>query len=493
MTKAARDTALPRDSRRIGGTDNDPALFVIDPLPPKDETPMRSPSLPSIACRPISRLGMLAIGLHIALCSSFLLGSERRITPIVKAVQQAKGSIVNIHGHKTVAAVSSVGDSPRQVNGMGTGVVIDPRGYIVTNHHVVEGVRRIQVTLASGETHIARLIAHDRNTDLAVIKIDAKSSLPIIPLGTSEDLMPGETVIAVGNAYGYENSVTRGIISALHRNVQVTDTQRYDDLIQTDASINPGNSGGPLLNIDGEMIGINVAVRVGAQGIGFAIPVNKFLAVTARLMSVERLADKHHGLTGVTKFENERPVFTITGVEPGSPADAAKLKIGDHLAKIGEYEIRNQLDVELALLERSLGEEVRLTVQREGEGDTDLAIVVRSLSGSSEVSDLAWSSLGVRVKPMPASEFRKLNSRYQGGLVVVAVRANSPADEQGISAGDILVGMHDWETVSFENLDYVLKSKIWSQQQMVRFYILRDKETLFGNISVADTRQVTQR
>lgn len=415
------------------------------------------------------------------------------MTPIVRAVQQAKDSIVNIHGHKTVAAVSSVGDSPRQVNGMGTGVVIDPRGYIVTNHHVVEGVRRIQVTLSTGETHVARLIAHDRNTDLAVIKVDAKKPLPVVPLGTSEDLMPGETVIAVGNAYGYENSVTRGIISALHRNVQVTDTQRYEDLIQTDASINPGNSGGPLLNIDGEMIGINVAVRVGAQGIGFAIPVNKFLNVTARLMSAERLADQHHGLTGTTNFEDERPVFTITAIEAGSPADQANLRIGDRLTNIGDFEIRNQLDVEMAFLDRKLGDEVRLTVQREGEADTDLAIVIRSLSGSSDVSNLAWNSLGVRVKPMPADEFRKLNSRYQGGLVVVAVRENSPADEQGISAGDILVGMHDWETVSFENLDYVLRSKIWTQQQMVRFYILRDKETLFGNISVADARQLSRR
>ena len=141
------------------------------------------------------------------------------------------------------------------------------------------------VTLADGQRHMAKLVARDIETDLAIIKIDPQEPLPVIPIGTSSDLMPGETVIAVGNAYGYEHTVTRGIISALHRAVQVSDAQFYDDLIQTDASINPGNSGGPLLNIDGDMIGINVAVRAGAQGIGFAIPVDKVAAVAAGLLA----------------------------------------------------------------------------------------------------------------------------------------------------------------------------------------------------------------
>ena len=148
---------------------------------------------------------------------------------------------------------------------MGTGVVIDSRGYIVTNYHVVDGVKEIQVTLTSEEKFIARLIARDMETDLAVIKIEAPNKLAMMTIGTSSDLMAGESVIAVGNAYGYENTVTRGIVSALHRAVQVSDAQFYDDLIQTDAPINPGNSGGPLLNIDGEMVGINVAVRAGAR------------------------------------------------------------------------------------------------------------------------------------------------------------------------------------------------------------------------------------
>ncbi len=191
-------------------------------------------------------------------------GSELRETPIVKAVKRARGAVVNIRGEKTVAippGQTAAPDAGRRVNGMGTGVVIDSRGYIVTNYHVVDGVREILVTLADGHRQTAKLVARDLETDLAVIKIDARTPLTEMPLGTSSDLMTGETVIAVGNAYGYEHTVTRGIVSALHRSVQVSDAQFYDDLIQTDASINPGNSGGPLLNIDGEMIGINVAVR----------------------------------------------------------------------------------------------------------------------------------------------------------------------------------------------------------------------------------------
>ena len=244
------------------------------------------------------RTQQLLAWVAITLGCGTLSASSLRHSAIVKAVAAARPSVVNIQGHKTLPASPSAGDTdnPREVNGMGTGVVLDPRGYVLTNHHVVEGVREIKVTLFDGQSLIARLVAHDPVTDLAIIKVPLERPLPLIPIGTSRDLMEGEEVIAVGNAYGYEHTVTRGIISALHRTVQVTDTQTYADLIQTDASINPGNSGGPLLNIDGEMIGVNVAVRVGAQGIGFAIPVDKATEVAARLLSAERRGGLWHGI-----------------------------------------------------------------------------------------------------------------------------------------------------------------------------------------------------
>jgi len=206
---------------------------------------------------------------------------------------------------------------------------------VLTNHHVVEGVKRIRVTLANGRACIAKLVAHDPVTDLAIIKIPVKQRMPTINIGSSRDILTGETVIAVGNAYGYEHTVTTGVVSAQHRSVQVNDSQDYPDLIQTDASINPGNSGGPLLNIDGEMIGINVAVRVGAQGIGFAIPVDKAMRVAARLMSVERLRGVWHGVVHEDVVRGNQQVVIVRDIKSGSPAQLAGIKQGDVIRSIG--------------------------------------------------------------------------------------------------------------------------------------------------------------
>ncbi|MGO9113827.1 MAG: S1C family serine protease, partial [Thermoguttaceae bacterium] len=229
------------------------------------------------------RSAILACAGVLFVLPGFAAASDQRLTPIVKAAQKAKPSVVSIRGEKTILPGPQTGanDAPRRVNGMGTGVVIDPRGYILTNYHVVDGVREIQVTTAESKKYVASIVARDTETDLAVIKISPTEKMEVIALGTSSDLMQGETVVAVGNAFGYDFTVTRGIVSALHRAVQINDAQYYDDLIQTDAPINPGNSGGPLLNIDGEMIGDNVAVRAGAQGIGFAIPVDKAMSIAA--------------------------------------------------------------------------------------------------------------------------------------------------------------------------------------------------------------------
>ncbi len=179
---------------------------------------------------------------------------------------------------------------------MGTGVILDGRGYILTNQHVVDRVQGIEVLLSDGTSYPARVVQQDPSMDIALLKIDAGRPLPAIRIGTSSDLMVGETVITIGNAFGYENTVSVGIISALNRNVTLSDDQVYRNLIQTDACINPGNSGGPLVNIDGELIGINVAVRAGAQGIGFALPIDDVKTVALEMMSTRRLAATWHGI-----------------------------------------------------------------------------------------------------------------------------------------------------------------------------------------------------
>jgi len=206
-------------------------------------------------------------------------GWNPRQTPVVDVVRRIKESVVNIHSERTVRAPASdemfsLTPSQNRVNGMGTGIVIDPRGYIITNQHVVDDVSSLRVRLADGTTLGARVLARDTESDLALLKISPPRPLPVMPLGTSRDLEVGETVVAIGNAYGYDHTVTVGVVSAIGRDVTLNREVRYRSLIQTDASINPGNSGGPLVNMNGELIGVNVAIRAGAQGIGFAIPVD---------------------------------------------------------------------------------------------------------------------------------------------------------------------------------------------------------------------------
>lgn len=376
-------------------------------------------------------------------------------------------------------------DTGRQVNGMGTGVVIDERGYIVTNYHVVEGVRQIQVTLADETTVIGRLVEHDPRTDLAIIKIDTASPLPVIRIGSSHDLMPGEPVVAVGNAYGYPHTVSRGIISALHRTVQVSDEQRYQDLIQTDAAINPGNSGGPLLNIDGEMIGINVAVRVGAQGIGFAIPVDEAIQVAANLMNVEKRERLWHGIEGESVREGDEFLFFVRSIRPGSPAETAGLQPGDQLAKLAERRIDRRLDLERTLMGRKAGDELPMVVHRGGE-ELSLTLTLGAAPQQSLAADeQIWSYFGLRLEPMPADVFQRLKTRYRGGLRVLEVRPGSPASAEGIRRGDVLVGMHIWETVTLDNVRYILNRPDFTQLRPLKFYIVRGEETLYGHLQVS--------
>ncbi len=411
--------------------------------------------------------------------------SELRYTATVKLVQQARLSIVNIHGQKTLAPADEGyrrGET-QNVNGMGTGVVIDGRGYILTNYHVVERVKEIRVTLADKSSHVATLVSHDSKTDLAVIKINTDRKLPVITIGTSSDLMPGEPVVAVGNAYGYEHTVTRGIISALHRTVQVSDSQNYRDLIQTDASINPGNSGGPLFNIDGEMIGINVAVRAGAQGIGFAIPVDLAMGVAADLMSVERLEHVWHGIVAKSATGEK---CVVEDLDEESPAAKCGLRAGDVITSVVDETVTRPLDVERSLLGRRAGEDVPITVQRNGEPVT-VTLTLGTAPKRMTDSELVWSALGLRLEPAAPSQLKSYQKQYRGGMVVTAVRNDGPAAQEGIKRGDILLGMDVFETISLENVAYVVK-KTETAAQPLKFLLIHGETIYYGYLSTAVRR-----
>ncbi len=427
---------------------------------------------------------------------------DLRLTPMVRAVREASPSVVNIQGQKTVTeAADGSGriEAPRQVSGMGTGVIIDPRGYILTNHHVVDGVRQINVTLDDETTYVARMVARDPATDLAVIKVDCSRSLPVVRIGTSSDLLPAETVIAVGNAYGYRHTITHGIVSALHRDVQVSDTQSYDDLIQTDASINPGNSGGPLLNIHGDMIGVNVAVRAGAQGIGFAIPVDKAMDIAAAMMSIDSIEGNWHGL--VTRTLPRSKEVMVERVLPGSPAEAAGIEAGDTLTQAGSVKIERALDIERALLGQSTATDIPVEVVRNGQvksiamhvGRRPGTSVRRSFDTAPRADDRAWDLLGLSLGEEPSSTFAKAGTKYTGGVRVKEVRPGSSAAAEGIRSGDILVGVHRWQTSSLQDVEYIVSRTNVAQMGPVKFYILRGSDTFYGQVKVASQPTAARR
>jgi serine protease Do len=325
------------------------------------------------------------------------------------------------------------------------------------------------VTLYDHREYTAELVARDPATDLAIIRIPITEPLPTIPIGTSSDLMEGEPVIALGNAFGYEHTVTRGIISALGRDVQVSDTQTYDDLIQTDASINPGNSGGPLMNVDGDMIGLNVAVRAGAQGIGFAIPVDQVMEVAAKLLSIEQLENRRHGV--VTRAASEPGgTLVVEQVQPDSPAKSAGLRPGDEICEVDRMRVTRPLDLERALLGHPTGQAVPLDVLRDGQQMT----IELKLANCSK----AWDVLGLELAEEPKTTFQKRSSRYRGGMRVVDVRPSGPAAQEGIKPGDILVGMHGWETASAQDIDYIVSRPNLAEIGSMKFYVLRGKNML---------------
>ena len=407
-----------------------------------------------------------------------------RLTPVVRAVQRTAPSVVNISGRKPAnqpQQLNNRGDS--EVNGMGTGLIIDSRGYILTNHHVIAGIDRIQVRLSRSadmdiKDYAAQIIAVDSPTDLAVIKIEAGASLPVIPLATSSDLMLGETVIAIGNAYGYEDTITKGIISCLQRQVQVTEEQVYQNLIQTDASINPGNSGGPLINIDGEAIGINVAVRVGAQAIGFAIPMDYAMKVTNTMLrdAVERRLAS--GIQVITKIEGRKTQVCVSLVQENSLGSLSGLQERDQILKFGGHDLSWACEVYLNILENGFTP-TTLKVQRNNETHSLSFGAETKITENTFATNRAWSELGIRVSPV---SFRSLpgKNKYEGGLKVIQVRNEGPASQQGIQAGDVLLAIHKWETLSLDNLEYILNSEVVASRRPVTFYIYRDTEFFFG-------------
>lgn len=413
-------------------------------------------------------------------------GNPRR-TPVVEVVERVRGAVVNIHSERTVASNSDdvFHQGPNRVNGMGTGIIIDPRGYIITNHHVVDDVQVLRVALADGTTYPAKVVARDPETDLALMKVEPRSPLPTLPLGTAGDLMIGESVIAIGNAFGYQHTVTTGVVSATKRDVTLNKDIAYKQLIQTDASINPGNSGGPLLNIQGELIGVNVAIRAGAQGIGFAIPVDQMIRVGADMISGRKKYQALHSVVLRDQVEpNTSPVVRSVAVEQTevvTQASASGLLRGDVIVKVEDQRVTNSLEFERTLIGHKPGEKVAVTVMRDG-AEKAVEFTLTGQERSASAGETIWRRLGMKLQPTTTDTVARVNGQLQGGLSVVEVNAEGPAGRSGIQRGDILIGLHQWETLSIDNVLYVINHPDAGSFAPIKFFVIRNGQVRRGTL-----------
>jgi S1-C subfamily serine protease len=297
---------------------------------------------------------------------------------IVGVVNKAGSAVVQIGVAKEVAARGPFGVMPRLAEGAGSGVIFAPDGYIITNAHVVDGARRIGVTLADGHDLDATLVGADAETDVAVVRVTAPDGkpLPAARLGNSDALQVGQLVIAIGSPIGLQSTVTAGIISALHRTLPGFGGQLIEDIIQTDAAVNPGNSGGPLMNSAGEVIGINVAIVQAAQGLSFAIPINTVQWVASRLMKDGEVRRPLLGIVAQARvlpqslrrsFQVEKEMgVQVVQVTPGGPADRAGIQPGDVIYRLDDRPVALVEDLRRYLERMSDGTRVRASLIRVG-------------------------------------------------------------------------------------------------------------------------------
>jgi serine protease Do len=354
----------------------------------------------------------------------------------------------------------------REMRGLGTGMITDAQGHILTNNHVVGGASKVQVLLADGTRFEARVVGTDPKTDLAVVKIDAKKALPHVRFGDSDAVEVGEWVIAIGHPRGLDQTVTTGIISAKHRR-GITDPSGYQDFLQTDAAINPGNSGGPLLNLRGEVVGVNAAIAStsgGFEGIGFAIPSNMAAYISRELIArgkVERgwlgvsVQDLTHELSRTMGIEGTRGAL-VSEVHKASPAEKAGLKQGDVVVAYNGKEIRDASQLRNEAASSPIGREVKVTVLREGK-KRELPVRIESMESRAQASALPIQErLGITVRPATSKEASRLKLRPGQGVIISRVEAGSPGAKAGLEPGDVILEVNEIPLSSAQDLSGVL-------------------------------------
>ena len=330
---------------------------------------------------------------------------------------------------------------------LGSGFIIDKTGFVVTNNHVIEDADQIKVKLDDDTEFDAEVVGRDPNTDLALLKIESKKDLPVLTMGDSEELKIGQWVVAIGSPFGLERTVTAGIVSAKGR---VIGSGPYDDFIQTDASINPGNSGGPLLNMKGEVVGINTAIIASGTGIGFAIPVKLAKGIIDQLKSEGEVT---RGWLGVAIQDlskemaeyyglKDRKGVLVADVFEGDPADKAGIEAKDIILEVNDQKIETSRQLTAMIAGLKVGDTAKVEVMRNGKTKTfsvklakrsDEKLANRGVPQKSEEEEL-----GIRVTDLTSEMAQRFNLGDTGGVVVVGVESGSKGSEAGVQVGDII-------------------------------------------------------
>jgi serine protease Do len=358
----------------------------------------------------------------------------------------------------------------------------------------VDDVQSLRCRLADGTSLTAKVVAVDREADLALVKIDPPKPLQLVPLGTAQDLMLAEKVFAIGNAFGYEHTVTTGSVSALKRDVTLNKEVSYKSLIQTQTPINPGNSGGPLFNKLGEVVGVNVAIRAGAQNIAFAIPVDTMIAKTADMLAGRKGAGARFGLSLASKYDRPteesalRRWVAVQKVETGSIAADAGLKADDLVLQVADVQVSNAVDFERGFIDRTGKTKVRVkrgleTLELEfGLGGS--VVADRTISAAPVADTGVVGKLGVKATPVGANFVQGVDKQLRGGLWITDVTAAGLAGKAGLQKGDILLGLHQWETLTLDNVTFVLTHKDLSTFNPVRVIFVRDGKIRESTLTV---------
>jgi len=380
------------------------------------------------------------------------------------------------------------GEMPRshRVQGAGSGVIISKDGQVLSNNHVVEGAKEVTVTLSSGQEYTAEVIGTDPQTDLAVLKINTDENLPAATLGDSEQLKVGDWVVAIGNPFGLNHTVTSGIVSAKGR---VIGAGPYDDFIQTDASINPGNSGGPLFNMQGEVVGINTAIIPQGQGIGFAIPIDTAKPLIPQLVSNGEIT---RGYLGVNIQDLTTELADAMGIEKtqgalvadvvaGSPAEKSGIKRGDIIIDFNGKSIKESHDLPAKVAATPVGDDVEVTVLRDGK-EKQLNVTVAKLTPSGPLfgksAEPAKGKWGLQLHELNPQIEEQLGLQTEEGVAVVGVEPGSAAAEAGIRQGDVIIEVNRNTVASVDDVKNKIEQSddkdhllLLVQRQDGKFYV----------------------